>query len=190
MKTIMKDSTGEIVLFPNYFSSTSPFDKLEGVKLRQESIRLFGKDILQPRLSALYGDQGVSYKYSGKVFEAIPWSGWLAEMAKTCSMLCETPFNSVLLNYYRNGMDSMGLHADDEKELGKNPVIVSVSFGTSRKMIFRKKNSKEKRTILLQDGDLLIMKGALQHYWKHELPKEKKIDAPRLNLTFRWVKYG
>ena len=188
MKTILNDNTGKIWLFPNHFSRTPSLDNLEGVELRQESIRLFGKEILQPRLSALYGEQGVSYKYSGRSFDAILWPRWLEDMAKTCGMLCEAPFNSVLLNYYRNGTDSMGLHADNEKELGENPVIASVSFGATRKMIFRKSNSKEKQTILLQEGDLLVMKGALQHHWKHELPKAKNVEEPRLNLTFRWVK--
>ncbi len=160
---------------------------LDQFELQQESIILFGKQVNQPRLSRLYGKPDTSYKYSGKLFEAIPWSGKLESIAEECSSICAIDFNTGLLNYYRDGNDSMGLHADDEKELGKNPVIASVSFGATRKMVFRKRDSKDKLVIALEDGDLLIMKGALQHQWKHELPKERKATEPRLNITFRKV---
>ena len=187
MKSLLKDSSGEIVLYSNYFESFNLLEDLEQFELLQETIVLFGKEINQPRLSRLYGNKGTWYKYSGKLFEAKPWFGVLEELALECSEICDTDFNTGLLNYYRNGLDSMGLHADDEKELGRNPLIASVSFGATRKMIFRKRDTKEKLVIPLRHGDLLIMKGTLQHNWKHELPKEKRIEEPRLNITFRKV---
>lgn len=186
--TVLNDDTGEILLYSGYFKDLSLVPELDALELQQESIVLFGKQVNQPRLSRLYGKPNTSYKYSGKLFEAIPWSGRLEEIATKCAALCETDFNTGLLNYYRDGNDSMGIHADDEKELGRNPVIASVSFGTTRKMIFRKRDTKEKLIVPLEDGDLLIMKGALQHFWKHELPKERKVQEPRLNVTFRWVR--
>ncbi|MCR9172835.1 MAG: alpha-ketoglutarate-dependent dioxygenase AlkB [bacterium] len=188
MTTILNDDSGEILVYPRYFSSKNLLKELDSFGLQQESIVLFGKQVNQPRLSRLYGKKGTSYKYSGKLFTAIPWTGMLEELAEDCSRMCGVDFNTGLLNYYRDGNDSMGVHADDEKELGNNPVIASVSFGATRKMIFRKRETKEKVIVLLSHGDLLIMRGALQHQWKHELPKEKKVNEPRLNVTFRWVK--
>jgi len=185
VKTLLSDSSGEIILYPGYFEALNLLESLDQYELLQEKIVLFGKEINQPRLSRLYGIKGTNYKYSGKLFEAKPWFGSLEALALRCSEICETEFNTGLLNYYRNGCDSMGLHADDEKELGPNPTIASVSYGATRKMIFRKRNSKEKLAIPLMHGDLLIMSGSLQHYWKHELPKEKQVELPRLNITFR-----
>ncbi len=188
MITILKDETGEIVLYPSYFEKVDMLMELDQFELRQESIVLFGKQVNQPRLSRLYGKAGTTYKYSGKLFEALPWSGNLHAIAQNCSEICGVVFNTGLLNYYRDGNDSMGIHADDEKELGRNPTIASVSFGTTRKMIFRKRDSKEKLIVPLNHGDLLVMKGTLQHHWKHELPKERKIGKDRLNITFRFVR--
>ncbi|GAB5418515.1 MAG: alpha-ketoglutarate-dependent dioxygenase AlkB [Crocinitomicaceae bacterium] len=188
MKTILKDNSGEIYVYPAYFAEWNLLDRLNNFELKQESIVLFGKQIAQPRLSALYGKPSTNYKYSGKLFHAIPWEGELKEMAQQCAQICNTDFNTGLFNYYRNGSDSMGLHADDEGELGMNPTIASVSFGGTRKMVFRKRQSKEKIVVPLYHGDLLIMKGALQHHWKHELPKEKKVEDARLNITFRQVR--
>lgn len=184
MQTVLKEKTGTILLFPK-FDTSNPLNFIGDFKLRQESIRLFGKEVMQPRLSALYGISGTNYRYSGKTFEAIPWSGWLENLARNCSEICETPFNTALLNYYRDGNDSMGLHADNEPELGRNPVIASVSYGATRKMVFRRNSDRQKIEIELNHGDLLIMRDALQHYWKHELPKQKRVEGARLNVTFR-----
>lgn len=189
MITVLNDSSGGIFLYPAHFSSLNPLESIENLDLKQETIRLFGKEVLQPRLSALYGKPGTAYKYSGKMFHAIPWTGWLKAMSLECSGICKTAFNTALLNYYRNGMDSMGVHADDERELGQNPVIASVSFGVTRKMIFRNKETKEKLVVPLENGDLLVMNGALQHNWKHELPKEKRVEEARLNITFREIRF-
>lgn len=188
MKTILNDETGTIELYSGYFSEVNLLQELNRFELLQESITIFGKEVKQPRLSRLYGKPEIFYKYSGKLFEALLWTGSLKDLAESCSEICSVDFNSGLLNYYRNGNDSMGLHADDEKELGQNPTIASVSFGTTRKMIFRKRDSKQKIVLPLNHGDLLVMKGALQHQWKHELPKERKVEEARLNITFRCVK--
>jgi alkylated DNA repair dioxygenase AlkB len=185
--TLLNDDSGIIQIHSRYFEELDLLNELDQFELQQESIILFGKEIQQPRLTRLYGKIGTTYKYSGKLFEAIPWNGKLKEIAQQCSDLCEVDFNTGLLNYYRDGLDSMGIHADDEKELGMNPTIASVSFGATRRMVFRKRDTKEKLIIPLNNGDLLVMKGALQHHWKHELPKERKIEQPRLNITFRKV---
>lgn len=187
MDTILKDASGEIYLLRN-FDSENKLDWIDDIELRQETIKLFGREVQQPRLSALYGNPGSSYRYSGKRFTAKLWSGWLEQLAISCSTLCKVNFNTALLNFYRDGNDSMGLHADNERELGINPVIASVSYGVTRKMIFRKNNSNEKLIIELNSGDLLIMSGALQHNWKHEVKKEKQVEGERLNITFRDVK--
>lgn len=187
MKAILSGSTGEILLFPAKFSKLDLMKDLDSFALKQESIKLFGKEVMQPRLSALYGEPNSGYKYSGKFFEAITWSGKLKKLAEDCSRISGLEFNTGLLNYYRDGKDSMGLHADDERELGKNPIIASVSFGATRKMIFRNKVTKEKLVVPLNHGDLIVMKGSLQHQWKHELPKEKRVEEARLNVTFRKV---
>jgi alkylated DNA repair dioxygenase AlkB len=188
VKTILNDDTGSIQLYPAKFSNAQFLNQLDSYALRQESIKLFGKEVKQPRLSALYGRPNTFYKYSGKLFEALPWSGELKSIAIKCSELCETDFNTALLNYYRSGQDSMGLHADNERELGRNPTIASLSFGATRKMVFRNRESNEKLIVPLAHGDLLIMKGALQHHWKHELPKGKRVEEARLNITFRSVR--
>lgn len=185
---ILNDETGCIEWHSGRFQMLKMDSLLTSVELKQEAITLFGKEVLQPRLSALYGASGTSYRYSGKTFEAIPWSGWLEELADQVSEICETPFNTALLNYYRDGMDSMGLHADNEPELGQNPVIASVNFGATRKMVFRRNSDKHKIELDLHHGDVLIMRGALQHNWKHELPKQKRVEEARLNVTFRMVK--
>lgn len=186
-ESILYDTTGEILLIHDFYSGKRLEDLLSGLELRQETIKIFGKEVLQPRLSALYGEKGTSYRYSGKTFDAIPWTGWLKSLAHNCSEITEVLFNTALLNYYRNGNDSMGLHADNEPELGRNPVIASVNYGATRKMIFRRNADKQKLIVELNDGDLLIMRGALQHFWKHELPKERRVEEPRLNVTFRRV---
>lgn len=185
-KSLWKDSSGQLVRVEE-FDLSNPLAFCDEFDLKQESIRLFGKEMLQPRLSALYGRSGTSYRYSGKTFVSKTWTGWLEELALKCSEICEVEFNTALLNYYRDGNDSMGLHADNEPELGRNPVIASVSFGVTRRMIFRKNTDKTKIVVDLNHGDLLIMRGALQHYWKHELPKQVRVEEPRLNVTFRKI---
>ena len=186
---LLNDSTGKIQVTLGFnercsFTFSSLLNKLD---LRQESIRLFGKTVLQPRLSRFYSDSGVSYVYSNQEFHGEKWTKELLALNHSIQKLTSHNFNSALVNYYRDGNDSMGLHADNEPELGTNPTIASVNFGASRKMVFRKNGTKEKVEVVLNNGDLLIMSGALQHNWKHEIPKQRKIKEPRLNITFRKI---
>jgi len=185
----LDDTTGKITLFSDFTRSLSfKLDELlVNLDLQQESIRLFGKTVLQPRLARFYADEGVSYVYSNREFRGEAWTPELIELKGKIEEIVAVEFNSALINYYRNGNDSMGLHADNEPELGKNPIIASVNFGASRKMVFRKNGTKEKFEVILNDGDLLLMSSALQHQWKHEIPKQRKIDEPRLNVTFRRI---
>ena len=170
----------------------------ENIAWQQGEIMMFGKKILEPRLTSWYGDEGKIYTYSGKTQTPNPWIEPLItiknRIEKTTHNLSlkesfGTVFNSVLLNLYRNGTDSMGWHADDEKELGRNPVIASVNFGESRRFLFRKKNEpSQKYELLLTHGSLLIMSGEMQHFWQHSVPKEPQKTRPRINLTFRDIK--
>jgi alkylated DNA repair dioxygenase AlkB len=166
----------------------------EKLKWEQGEITMFGKKVLEPRLTAWYGDAGKSYTYSGKKQEPNPWHESLLiiknkiETGPINAGSVPAHFNSVLCNFYRNGIDSMGYHADDEKELGINPVIASLNLGETRRFLFRQKAHKDKKFELqLNHGSLLIMQGAMQHHWQHAIPKEPKKTKPRINLTFRWV---
>ena len=168
---------------------------------QQGEITMFGKRVLEPRLTAWYGDEGKNYTYSGKKQEPIAWDETLLliknEIEKTLLqekyvdfLNQQTPsvFNSVLCNFYRNGSDSMGYHSDNERELGQNPLIASVNFGESRRFLFRRKDdTTKKHELILSHGSLLIMGGAMQHHWQHAVPKEPKRTQPRINLTFRHI---
>ncbi len=138
-----------------------------------------------PRLTAWYADRGLIYRYSGVTHKAIEWTETLAEIRRAVEAAAGTPFNSVLLNFYRNGQDSIGYHADDEPELGINPVIASISLGSVRQFVLKHKKSGEKINYLLAHGSLLVMGGTCQHHWMHGLPKTKVEVAERMNLTFR-----
>ena len=136
---------------------------------------MFGKKVMQPRLTALYGDEGISYSYSGITMEPIPWSKTLLEIKGKVEELAEARFSHVLLNFYRDGQDSMGWHRDNEASLGPEPVIASVSFGVPRRFQFRNYvDKKEKLQIELGHGSLLLMKGTCQDHWEHQIPKSKK----------------
>lgn len=155
------------------------------VPWQQYQVRVFGKWQNQPRLTALYGNHGLAYTYSGLRLEAIPWTPPMAELKKGIENACEAEFNTALLNFYRDGRDSMGWHSDDEASLGKNPLIASLSLGAERKFMLRHKSDRQqKKSFSLRHGSLLLMGGALQHHWQHQLPKAKEA-APRINLTFR-----
>ncbi|WP_228894223.1 alpha-ketoglutarate-dependent dioxygenase AlkB family protein [Pseudoduganella aquatica] len=152
---------------------------------RAEAITLWGKQMLQPRLSAWYGD--ARYSYSGMTLEPQPFTPLQLEIKQAVEQASGQRFNSVLLNYYRDGQDSMGFHSDDEKELGRNPVIASVSFGDPRTFILKHKRLPKTVKLALGDGSLLVMAGALQHHWRHGINKEKTACGPRVNLTFRQI---
>ncbi len=160
----------------------------------QGEITLFGKKVLEPRLSAWYGNEGKSYTYSGKKQEPLPWHSTLFQIKVDIEAVIpeqlelDIYLNSVLCNYYRNGQDSMGFHADNEKELGRNPTIASINFGETRRFQFRRRDDKNvKYELELTHGSLLVMTGAMQHHWLHAVPKEPKRAKPRINLTFRHI---
>lgn len=186
---ILNNDSGKIEILSGFNEkcSFSMNDLLTPLELKQENIKIFGKTLPQPRLSRFYADKGISYVYSKQKFEGITWTKELLELKNLVEEHTSNSFNSALVNYYRNGSDSMGLHADNEPELGTSPTIVSMNFGASRKMVFRKNVTKEKLELILNHGDLLIMSEALQHNWKHEIPKQRKITTSRLNITFRKI---
>ena len=155
---------------------------------RQDTIRLFGKRHPIPRLHQWYGDHGASYKWSGLVMQPRRWPAPLVALKARIEAASGARFNSVLANLYRDGNDSMGWHADDEPELGKHPVIASLSLGANRDFLLRHR-AKQRPTeyLSLGHGSLLLMAGATQQYWQHALPKRRRVSAPRINLTFRWI---
>jgi alkylated DNA repair dioxygenase AlkB len=181
-----------IVYYPNFFDSNDAdaiFSQLKNeIPWQQDAIQVFGKTHPQPRLTALFGNDGKPYSYSNIKMQPHPWNLFLQKIKSYIESVAETNFSSVLLNYYRDGKDSNGWHADNEKELGTNPVIASVSFGAERVFQLKHNNIKEqKKSILLEHGSLLIMKGTTQHFWKHQVPKTAKPIGPRINLTFRVI---
>jgi alkylated DNA repair dioxygenase AlkB len=143
-----------------------------------------------PRLTAWYADAGLSYTYSGVTHQAEPWLPELLDIKRRVETASGAEFNSLLLNLYRGGQDSMGFHADDEPELGENPVIASVSFGAVRDFILKHRKSKEKMTFALAHGSLLVMAGSCQHFWIHSIPKRAGEIGERINLTFRKIISG
>jgi alkylated DNA repair dioxygenase AlkB len=183
---------GEVIFYPNFFDfqeSNKFFQELEThINWRQDYIKFFGKNMPIPRLTAWYGDEGKSYIYSGIKNYPNAWNYTLKEIKNKIETVIKIKFNSVLLNFYRNGQDSMAWHSDDEPELGKNPIIASVSFGGTRKFCFKHKtDSTRKIDLHLPHGSLLLMGGETQHYWLHQVPKTKKVVKPRINLTFRVI---
>lgn len=181
---------GEATFHPDFFS-VKEADRLfkllqESLVWQQEPIWMFGKQILQPRLTALYGDPKVPYGYSGISMEAVPFTEELAQIKNRLQAFTQKEFTHVLCNYYRDGQDSMGWHRDNEPVLGKNPTIASLTFGATRSFQLRPYGKKEpKLNLELSHGSLLLMGGESQHFWEHQLPKTKKVLAPRINLTFR-----
>lgn len=158
------------------------------INWNQETIQMYGKLLNTPRLTAWYGDNSKTYAFSGKKYEPYAWTKELLSIKARVDAACGITFNSVLLNLYRNGNDSVAWHADDEPELGINPLIASVSFGQLRRFDVRhKQDHKIKYSIELENGSLLIMKGDLQHKWEHQIPKSTKAMKERINLTFRVI---
>jgi alkylated DNA repair dioxygenase AlkB len=162
---------------------------IDEIPWRAESIVVWGKTVLQPRLIAWYGDKGANYTYSGIHHDPLPWTDTLIDIKTRVEKVADTSFNSVLLNYYRHHRDSMGLHSDDEPELGHRPIIASLSLGEDRTFILRHKTRRDLKTFRLKlaSGSLLLMEGDTQHCWKHGIEKEKRPCGPRINLTFRRV---
>lgn len=153
----------------------------------EETIVVVGKQVKVPRLVCWYGDPQACYKYSGTIHNPIPWTSGLKLVKTRIEKFSENRFNSVLGNLYRNGTDSMGWHADKEKELGIDPFIASLSLGETRLFKLRHNKSKETINLYLSHGSLLLMGGNLQSRWRHSIPKSRKATHPRINLTFRYI---
>ncbi len=183
---------GEYIFQPNFFSKTDSDRFLkelrENTKWRQESMNMYGKKIDFPRLTSWYGDNDKPYSFSGITLQPHSWSPEILTIKQRIEQPSKTVFNSVLLNFYRNGNDSISWHTDAEKELGQNPIIASVNFGATRNFQLRHTKTKEKLEIELTHGSLLIMQGELQHFWQHQVPKTSKPVGERINLTFRVIK--
>ncbi len=182
---------GECLLYERVFSGDR-HDRLlqallEQIPWQQQIIKIHGRDIASPRLSAWYGDPGAVYRYSGLRLEPLDWTPLLLEIKAVAEALAAVRFNSVLLNLYRDGQDSMGWHSDAEPELGRNPVIASVSLGAQRRFVLRHKRSSACLRLDLEPGSVLLMRGATQHHWRHQLPKTREPKGPRVNLTFRII---
>lgn len=164
--------------------------KFSNILWQHDKIKMFGKEIFLPRYSAWYGDNDKPYTYSGLTLYPKPWNKGLEYLKDEIDKVSKIQYNSVLMNWYRDGNDYINWHTDAEKELGKNPVIGSLNFGATRRFLIRRiDNHKEKIELPLKHGTLLVMKGELQHYWQHSVPKEKKVSEDRINLTFRIINH-
>ena len=160
---------------------------LNTIDWRNDEARIFGKQYITKRKVAWYGDFGYSYTYSNSTKVALPWTQDLLELKKVVEDLSGFTYNSCLLNLYHTGDEAMGWHSDDEKSLGKNSCIASLSLGAERKFSFKHKNSGQTVSLELEHGSLLLMKNETQTYWLHRLHKSTKIKQPRVNLTFRTI---
>jgi alkylated DNA repair dioxygenase AlkB len=183
------DDGGLLTWLPQFFTPEEAADLFAtlkgGIAWKQEHGR-FGRPF--PRLTALYGDAHAVYTYSGTAYKALPWTEELVAVRHRVEQAAAAPFNSVLLNCYRDAQDSMGFHADDEPELGTNPIVPSISLGASRRFVLRHNQSRKTLEMDLTHGSLLIMAGTLQHHWQHALPKVSVAAGERINLTFRQLR--
>lgn len=182
-----------LVLYKQFYSSIKCqkllFKILKSQEWKAKKIKIFGKEILEPRLTSFVADKGTNYKYSGVDNYGLGWPVYLNLIKRDIQRVSKHEFNSLLLNLYRDGQDSMGWHRDNEKSLGLNPIVASLSLGGERNFVFRKYKSKTNKTkLVLSSGDLLIMEGKFQTEWEHCIPKEKNVKDLRLNLTFRSIR--
>ena len=189
MNEIVAHNDLKIRIEKNFFSPYESGEYLNKfIKLlpwESMTIKMFGKEVTIPRLQCWIGDENCEYKYSGKKLNRQDWNSELLKIRKKIKNEFAIDFNSVLANYYRDGKDSMGWHADDEKELGPNPTIASISFGSERNLFFRNNYTKETLSIPQENGSLIIIDGKTQKNWQHSIKKTQKIIGPRINLTFR-----
>lgn len=191
-KTILTLPNAELIYIENFYKKETAdcFFNIfkQTIKWQQDDITVFGKTYKQPRLIALHADNNKPYSYSGIIMQPHAFTPELLEIKTDIENEIKHQFTTVLLNLYRNGNDSNGWHADNEKELGKNPIIASVSFGETRPFHFKHRRLKDQRhKIDLHHGSLLVMKGEMQHHWLHQIAKTKKVINERINLTFRTI---
>lgn len=157
------------------------------IEWKNDEALIFGNHIITARKVAWYADKVFSYTYSGTTKQALVWTNELLELKNVIEDITKQTFNSCLLNLYHNGDEGMAWHSDDEKALGKNTCIASLSFGAERKFAFKHKSTKESTSLILGHGSLLLMKGETQTNWLHRLPPTTKVKRPRINLTFRTI---
>lgn len=183
---------GSLYFYPDFLTAIEA-DRLykslyTEIDWQQYNIKIFGKSIAQPRLCAWYGNAGMNYSYSGLHLEPNAYTPELLRLKNRVSEYTKVEFNSVLLNLYRDNKDSMGWHSDDEKELGSDPFIASVSLGATRLFSVKHKHDKMlKGSLRLTHGSLLTMGNGMQKYWQHAIPKSNTFCLPRINLTFRKI---
>lgn len=158
------------------------------VPWEHRSVLVFGRHVLQPRLTAWFGDPGAAYSYSGLSLEPHPWLPALDGLRARCEAIAGVPFNSCLANLYRDGHDYVAWHADDEPELGPDPVIASVSLGAERRFDLRHRTTRETVRVVLGPGSLVVMSSGCQRHWVHQVPMMRRVTEPRINLTFRSIR--
>ena len=169
-------------------SADTYYDRLlKTVTWQHDKLVMFGKPIITQRKVAWYGDRDYAYTYSNATKQALTWTDELAQLKATVEARAGCSFNSCLLNLYHSGDEGMGWHSDDERSLGNDITIASLSLGAERKFSFKHKQDKRTVSLLLEHGSLLVMREATQQHWRHALPKTKKVRQPRINLTFRTI---
>ena len=180
---------GSAVLFPDFLCESDADNYFSGLHnntpWEQNFIRLFGKEVSEPRLSTWHAEADLAYTYSGVPRTPHPWKEPLSSLRTACEAHTGQSFNGALLNLYRTGLDAMGWHSDDEAVNGPNPVIASISLGAERRFDFRHKQSREMISAVLPHGSLLVMSGACQTFWLHRIAKTTRQTEPRINVTFR-----
>jgi alkylated DNA repair dioxygenase AlkB len=185
---------GELIFYPAAFTTAEADRFLETLKQetfwQQDNIKMYGKEIPLPRLTAWYGDPGRNYTYSGITMNPHPWNSTLREVKQRVEQLAQVSFNSVLLNLYRTGSDGVNWHSDDEPELAPELPIASVSFGGTRRFVMKHKTKTEvaQFELKLTHGSILLMLPETQQHWLHQVPKTKKKVDPRINLTWRVIR--
>ncbi len=192
-KTVFHLPNAELIYIPDFYSDTIANHYFQNLKdtipWRHDDIKIFGKINKQPRLTALFANNKLPYRYSNVEMTPSQFTNELVKIKSDIEEIAKHEFTTVLLNLYRNGNDSNGWHADNEKELGKNPIIASLSLGEPRIFQFKHRTNKnEKHKLVLEHGSLLIMRGEMQHYWLHQIPKTRRKIKERINLTFRTIK--
>lgn len=160
---------------------------LKTIEWKNDEAIIFDKHIITKRKAAWYGDSNYAYTYSNATKYALPWTEELLQLKTKAEQLTQATYNSCLLNLYHSGDEGMAWHSDDEKTLERNGAIASLSFGAERKFSFKHKRTKETVSLVLENGSLLVMKGSTQSNWLHRLPPTKKVQQPRVNLTFRTI---
>jgi alkylated DNA repair dioxygenase AlkB len=184
------DTDGSAVLYPEFLAEDEANELLHhcltNLPWRSETIMMYGKPVMQPRLTYLTGVAGLSYRYSGRTMNPEPLTPLLQQLMHRMTEFCNVEFTTALLNLYRNGSDSMGWHRDNERSLGPNPTIASISLGATRLFKLRHRaSSHQPVSVPLPHGSALVMKGALQEHWYHCVPKQRGVQEPRVNITLR-----